>query len=56
MGLMLIGLLCAVSFITLQTGKNKILKEKLNGTEAKKKVVSGRINSTKKPYVSELLR
>ena len=30
MGLMLIGLLCAVSFIALQTDKNKILKQQLN--------------------------
>ena len=58
MGLMLIGLLCAVSFIALQTSKNKVLKKKLNGSESKKEVVGlePAIDSKKKPFVSELLR
>jgi len=57
MGLMLIGLLCAVSFIALQTSKNKILKKKINGSSNRRGSVSEPvIDSTKKPYVSELLR
>ena len=55
MGLMLVGLLCAVSFIALQTSKNKVLQKKLNGSGPK--VVSEPvIDSQKRPYVSELLR
>ena len=59
MGLMLIGLLCAVSFIALQTSKNKILKDKINGsgssngTDPSSEPV---IDSAKKPFVSELLK
>ena len=59
MGLMLIGLLCAVSFIALQTSKNKILKDKINGSGSSngREPSSGPvIDSTKKPYVSELLK
>ena len=58
MGLMLIGLLCAVSFIALQTSKNKVLKKELNGSGSKKEVVGlePAIDSKKKPFVSELLR
>jgi len=55
MGLMLIGLLCAVSFITLQTSKNKILQKKLNGGDTVTGVSEPVIGS-KKPYVSDLLR
>ena len=59
MGLMLIGLLCAVSFIALQTSKNKILQKKINGSGSSNgpEVVSEPvIDSKKKPYVSELLK
>ena len=59
MGLMLIGLLCAVSFIALQSSKNKILQKKLNGSDGGNRtgVVSEPvIDSKKKPYVSDLLR
>ena len=61
MGLMLIGLLCAVSFITLQTSKTKILQNELNGGDLNggngQGVLSEPvIDSKKKPYVSELLR
>jgi len=59
MGLMLIGLLCAVSFIALQTDKNKVLQKKLNrsdGSDAKKFAPGPVIDSTNEPYVSELLR
>ena len=59
MGLMLIGLLCAVSFIALQTSKNKGLKKELNGSgssNAMGPVSEPVIDSKKEPYVSELLR
>ena len=59
MALMLIGLLCAVSFIALQTSKNKILKKELNGSGSSNglgSVSEPAIDSKKKPYVSELLR
>ena len=59
MGLMLVGLLCAVSFIALQTSKNKVLQKKLNGSgssNAMGPVSEPVIDSQKKPYVSELLR
>ena len=59
MGLMLIGLLCAVSFIALQTSKNKDLKKELNGSgssNAMGPVSEPVIDSKKEPYVSELLR
>ena len=59
MGLMLIGLLCAVSFIALQTSKNKDLKKELNGSgssNAMGPVSEPVIGSKKEPYVSELLR
>jgi len=55
----LIGLLCAVSFITLQTSKNKILQKKINGSGSSNGAGPGSepvIDSKKKPYVSELLR
>ena len=59
MGLMLIGLLCAVSFIALQTSKNKVLQKKINGSGSSDGPGPGSepvIDSKKKPYVSELLR
>ena len=59
MGLMLIGLLCAVSFIALQTSKNKVLQKKINGSGSSNGQGVGSepvIDSKKKPYVSELLR
>ena len=56
MGLMLIGLLCAVSFIALQTSKNKVLKKKLNGPKKEVVGLEPVIDSKKKPFVSELLR
>ena len=59
MGLMLIGLLCAVSFIALQTSKNKILQKKINGSgsiNGPEVVSEPVIDSKKKPYVSELLK
>jgi len=60
MSLIFVGLVCAVSFIALQTSKNKILKSKVNGkgsTETmKKKVYKPIIGNKNEPYVSELLR
>jgi len=54
MGLMFFGLLCAVSFITLQTSKNKVLKKKLTGSgENESEPV---INTKNNPYRSELLK
>ena len=58
MGLMLIGLLCATSFIALQTSKNKILKKKLNdnGQKLNEATPDTIIDSKNQPFVSELLR
>lgn len=57
MGLMMVGLLCAVSFIALQTDKNKILKNKLSG-KAESDPITGAVNVPNKntQYKSELLR
>tara|TARA_E500000178_G_C16961973_1_gene726496 strand:+ start:229 stop:702 length:474 start_codon:yes stop_codon:yes gene_type:complete len=58
MGLMLIGLLCAVSFIALQNTKNKELKKKLNNQNdnqnEKPKMMKQPV--MRKEPVSELLR
>ncbi|MAL65213.1 MAG: hypothetical protein CMF94_03830 [Candidatus Marinimicrobia bacterium] len=54
MGLMLIGLMCAVSFIALQSNKNKELEKKLNDKDNNNVVLKEPKNG--KPYVSELLR
>jgi len=53
MGLMLIGLMCAVSFIALQSNKNKELEKKLNDKDNN---VVLKEPKNGKPYVSELLR
>jgi len=52
--LMLISLLCAVSFIALQTSKNKILQKKLNGSGEKESEPI--INTKNNHYRSELLK
>ena len=53
MGLMLIGLMCAVSFIALQSSKNKELQKKINrkSLDSKPKMMKER-----KEPLSELLR
>ena len=57
MGLMLIGMLCAISFITLQTSKNRELQKKLKEKENMYDKPSNQLNNQpmKKP-ISELLR
>ena len=52
MGLMLIGLMCAVSFIALQSTKNKELKKKLDNQGEKEQMKP----VMRKEPVSELLR
>ena len=58
MGLILIGLLCAISFITIQASKNKLLTNKLlgpgPGLDDKKLKIPDNIKTPS--YKSELLR
>ena len=61
MGLMLIGLLCAVSFIALQTKKTKELEDKLNNKQPLEALPLESQPALNKPkpkqdHVSELLR
>ena len=62
MGLIFVGLVCAVSFIALQTSKNKILKSEVNGGLTTELTGETETATMKKkvykpePYVSELLR
>jgi len=69
MGLIFVGLVCAVSFIALQTSKNKILKSEVNGKgsaatmkktvykpDGNKPVGNKPVGNKPEPYVSELLR
>jgi len=53
MGLMLIGLLCAVSFIALQNTKTKELQKKIDNQEVKKEQMKPVM---RKEQISELLR
>ena len=51
MGIMLIGLMCAISFIALQSTKNKELQKKLDS-----KIVDNKPKIKKQEPLSELLR
>ena len=53
MGLMLIGLIYAVSFFALQNGKNKELQKKIDNQEVKKEQMKPVM---RKEQISELLR
>tara|TARA_Y100001970_G_C14148783_1_gene811432 strand:+ start:233 stop:682 length:450 start_codon:yes stop_codon:yes gene_type:complete len=55
MGLMLIGLMCAVSFISLQTQKTKSLQNELNNFKNQLPLEESK-KERKDGYVSELLR
>ena len=53
MGLMLIGLMCALSFIALQSTKNKELQKKIDNKDVKSNMLNPSIMNQPK---SELLR
>jgi hypothetical protein len=53
MGLMLIGLMCAISFIALQSTKNKELQKKIDNKDVKSNMLNPSIMNQPK---SELLR
>jgi hypothetical protein len=58
MGLMLIGLMCAVSFIALQSSKNKELQKKIDSKSLDSKTLDSKpkIMKERKEPLSELLR
>ena len=56
MGLMLIGLMCAVSFITLQSTKNKELQKKINSKSLDSNIKEPKMMEEKREQLSELLR
>ena len=56
MGLMLVGVMCALSFIALQTERTNSLKKELNNERGKKPIENPSQNNIKGGYVSELLR
>ena len=57
MGIMLIGLMCAISFIALQSTKNKELQKKLDSKPLDSKIVDNKpkIMKEKQESLSELL-
>ena len=56
MGLMLIGLMCAVSFIALQSSKNKELQKKIDSKPLDNPPREPKIMKEKREPISELLR
>ena len=56
MGLMLIGLMCAVSFIALQSTKNKELQKKIDSKSLDSKSLDSKPKVKQEEPLSELLR